>query len=172
MEYTVARVSPTRGSYSVDFDLRGFSSDNGEFGLNKALTVDSSPPIEEEEPKTQRFDPAALPPLRRERCRDRVCVGCWSCLPQQLACLASQLVCSRNHVMGSLLSWPLFLSLTMDGELATELTTRTMDLLRTTNLGILRISHGTHHQNHGLVKTESKNGALGVFLSHGVEEVL
>ncbi|KAF2607632.1 hypothetical protein F2Q68_00045153, partial [Brassica cretica] len=33
-----------------------------------ALTVDSSPPIEEEEPKTQRFDPGALPPLRRERC--------------------------------------------------------------------------------------------------------
>ncbi|XP_048616184.1 uncharacterized protein LOC125588649 [Brassica napus] len=68
---------------------------------------------------------------------DRVCVGCWSCLPQQLACLASLLVCSRNHVLGSLRSWPLFLSLTMAGELATELTTRTMDMLRTTNLGIL-----------------------------------
>ncbi|CAG7864642.1 unnamed protein product, partial [Brassica rapa] len=97
----------------------------------------SSPPIEEEEPKTQRFDPGALPLLRRERCRDRVCVGCWSCLPQQFACLASLLVCSRNHVLGSLRSWPLFLSLTMAGELATELTTRTMDMLRTTNLGIL-----------------------------------
>ncbi|KAH0896706.1 hypothetical protein HID58_046274, partial [Brassica napus] len=44
------------------------SSDNGELGLNRALTVDSSPPIEEEEPKTQRFDPGTLPPLRRERC--------------------------------------------------------------------------------------------------------
>ncbi|CAN7119930.1 unnamed protein product, partial [Brassica rapa subsp. narinosa] len=55
----------------------------------------------------------------------------------QLACLASLLVCSRNHVLGSLRSWPLFLSLTMAGELATELTTRTMDMLRTTNLGIL-----------------------------------
>ncbi|KAF3499397.1 hypothetical protein F2Q69_00041621 [Brassica cretica] len=66
-----------------------------------------------------------------------------------------------------------------------------------------RISHRTHHQNHGhmcekiyksldkptqffrftlslvmlaypfyLVKTESKNGALGVFFCHGMEEVL
>ncbi|CAN7015741.1 unnamed protein product, partial [Brassica rapa subsp. trilocularis] len=103
------------------------SSDNSEPGLNRALTVDSSPPI----------DPDALLLLRRERCHDRVCVGCWSCLSQQLACLASLLVCSRNHVLGSLRSWPLFLSLTMAGELATELTTRTMDMLRTTNLGIL-----------------------------------
>uniref|UniRef100_A0A0D3C5I8 Uncharacterized protein n=1 Tax=Brassica oleracea var. oleracea TaxID=109376 RepID=A0A0D3C5I8_BRAOL len=35
------------------------------------------------------------------------------------------------------------LSLTMAGELATELTTRTMDMLRTTNLGILCLRKST-----------------------------
>ncbi|KAF3517745.1 hypothetical protein DY000_02059979 [Brassica cretica] len=56
--------------------------------------------------------------------------------------------------------------LTARGELATELTTRTMDMLRMTNLGILCLRKSTR------VKTESKNGALGVFLCHGVEDVL
>ena len=144
------------------------SSDNGELGLNRALTVDSSPPIEEEEPKTQRFDPGALPLLRRERCaivfalaagaaylnnwlvwpfywfaqgtmfRAFFVLGLYSCPLPWLVRFAFKPISGKQ--LADYFVFYMFNYMAFDwsaGELATELTTKTMDMLRTTNLGIL-----------------------------------
>ncbi|CAH8284159.1 unnamed protein product [Eruca vesicaria subsp. sativa] len=78
-----------------------------------------------------------LCPQRRCHC---VCIGCWSCLPQQLACLATQGTIGHgifsndprlNSVVGHLLHSSILVP--YHG---------------------WRISHRTHHQNHGHVEND------------------
>lgn len=84
--YTTPRSTPlSYNNKPTSFKFRqppsslrfGLNSRNWALNVSTPLTVDSSPPIEEEPPKTQRFDPGAPPPFSLADIRAAIPKHCW-----------------------------------------------------------------------------------------------